>query len=69
MLPDQIEITSHCLLRYWVALALEAGGVRHGYPSATRELNAISGRTLTSRQWLAILEPHYLQRFSPSDLS
>lgn len=67
MSPDSLEITSHCLLRYCVALALEAAGRDHGFQSATEELNGTTGRRLTAQQWLAILEPAYLQQFAPSD--
>ena len=67
MPPESIEITSHCLLRLTTALALEAAGLPHGFPLAALELNQQSGRTLCAQQWLQILEPAYLQRFSPND--
>ena len=67
MLPDQLEITSHCLLRLCVSLALESQGLPHGFPLASEELNQRTGRRLTPQQWLAILEPAYIQRFSPND--
>jgi len=67
LLPEQLEITSHCLLRYCIALALEAAGRDHGFGSAVAELNTLSGRVLTAQQWLVILEPAYLQQFAPSD--
>lgn len=67
MLPESIEITSHCLLRLCTALALEAEGLAHGFPLATLELNQQSGRSFTATQWLQILEPAYVRRFSPND--
>jgi hypothetical protein len=63
---DQLELTAHCLLRLTTALMLEAVGIPHGQPSAAAELNRRTDRTLTSNQWLAILEPHYRRRFSPA---
>jgi len=69
LLPDSLKITSHCLLRLCTALALEAEGLAHGFPLATLELNQQSGRDFTAKQWLQILEPFYVQRFSPNDPS
>lgn len=66
-LPEQLEITSHCLLRLCIALCLEREGLPHGGPCATRELNERTDRQYTAKQWLAILEPHYVKRFSPND--
>lgn len=64
-----MELTSHCLLRLCMALALEAGGIDHGHGSAAAELNRRTGRCYTARHWLTILEPHYLERFSPAEAS
>jgi hypothetical protein len=63
--PEQLELTAHCLLRLCLTLALEAGGVPHGQDSATAELNTATGRQLSARQWLTLLEPAYQQRFDP----
>lgn len=64
--PDRLELSAHCLLRLCLTLALEAAGVPHGQDSATAELNAATGRRLSARQWLALLEPAYQQRFDPA---
>lgn len=63
--PDFIEITSHCLLRYYVALSLEAARIDHCCQRADRELNLKARRIYSAKQWLEILEPHYQKRFSP----
>ena len=60
-----MELTTHCLLRLCVALALEAGGIDHGHGSAQDELNRRTGQRHAARHWLAILEPYYLARFAP----
>ena len=65
--PDAIEITSHCLLRYYVALSLEAARIDHCCDRADRELNLRTRRIYTAKQWLVILEPYYQKRFAPSD--
>ena len=64
---DVLQLTAHCLLRLCIALALEAGGIDHGLPSAAADLNQRAGRRYTARRWLEILEPYYLRRFSPGD--
>lgn len=63
--PDRLELSAHCLLRLSVTLALEAAGVPHGQNSATAELNTATSRRLSARQWIALLEPAYQQRFDP----
>jgi hypothetical protein len=65
--PDTLTLTAHCLLRLYVALSMEAACLDHGQASATAELNALTQRQLQARQWLELLEPHYLGRFSPSE--
>lgn len=67
--PDSIEITSHCLLRYYVALSMEAARLDHCHSRADEELNKISGRMYSPRQWLRILEPYYQKRFCPTSLA
>lgn len=62
-----IEITAHCLLRYYVALSLEAARIDHSHQRADRELNLKAGRVYTAKQWLDILEPYYTRRFSPGE--
>jgi hypothetical protein len=68
-LPDSLEISSHCLLRLTTSLMLEAQGVPHCQPLAVDELNSATGRRLGAREWLAILEPYYRQRFMPGEHS
>ena len=63
-----MELTTHCLLRLCMALALEAGGIDHGHGSAQTELNRRTGRHYTARHWLTILEPYYLARFAPGEV-
>jgi hypothetical protein len=67
LLPESVEITSHCLLRLTTALALEAAGLPHGFPLAAQELNERTSRNFSAREWLEVLEPAYLKRFSPND--
>lgn len=67
MQPESLELTSHCLLRLCTALAIEVAGMPHGFPSAALELNERTSRDYSARQWLQILEPTYVQRFSPND--
>lgn len=67
MPPESLELTSHCLLRLCTTLALEAAGLAHGLPLATLELNERTGRNLSAKQWLQILEPAYVRIFSPND--
>jgi hypothetical protein len=67
MPPDELRLSAHCLLRLTTALILECGDVPHGQPCAADELNARTGRQLSSRQWLEILEPHYRRRFCPGE--
>ena len=64
---ESLELTSHCLLRLCTALAIEVAGLPHGFPPAALELNERTGRDYSARQWLQILEPTYVQRFSPND--
>jgi hypothetical protein len=64
---ESFELTSHCLLRLCTALALEVAGLPHGFPLAAQELNERTERCLCAREWLEILEPAYLKRFSPND--
>lgn len=65
--PDFIEITSHCLLRYYVALSLETARIDHCCQRADRELNLKARRIYSAKQWLEILEPHYQKRFAPTN--
>jgi hypothetical protein len=65
--PDSIEITSHCLLRYYVALSLEAARIDHYCQRADRELNLRTRRIYSAKQWLKILEPYYQKRFAPTN--
>lgn len=67
MPSNELQLTSHCLLRLSTALMLEAVDIPHGLPTATAELNRRTGRNLSSREWLAILEPHYRRRFAPGE--
>lgn len=67
MPPERLEITSHCLLRLVTTLMLEAADIPHGQPCASEELNHRTARQHSSREWLAILEPHYRRRFMPGD--
>lgn len=65
-MADELQISSRCLLRFVTALALEAAGIDHGCQSAVSELNTLTGRQHTAREWLAVLEPVYNRRFSPT---
>ena len=65
LLPDRLELSTHCLLRLCVTLALEAAGVPHGQDSATAELNTATSRRLSARQWITLLEPAYQRHFDP----
>jgi hypothetical protein len=67
MPPNELQLTSHCLLRLSTALMLEVAGVPHGLPSATDELNRRTRRQLSSHEWLRLLEPHYRRRFAPGE--
>jgi hypothetical protein len=67
MSPDELQLTAHCLLRLTTALMLESVDVPHGLPTATEELNTRTGRQLSSREWLHLLEPHYRRRFAPGE--
>lgn len=67
MPSDELQLTSHCLLRLSTALMLEVANVPHGLPTATTELNRRTGRNLSSREWLNILEPYYRRRFAPGE--
>jgi hypothetical protein len=67
MAINELQLTAHCLLRLATALMLESTNVPHGQSRATDELNALTGRRLSSREWLALLEPHYRKRFCPGD--
>lgn len=69
-MADQLQLSGHCLLRLTTALLLEEGGIAIGHgPRAATELNARSGRAYSQRQWIAILEPAYRQRFLFGDPS
>lgn len=68
-LPNSIEISSRCLLRYYIALSMEAARLDHCQARADKELNKISGRMYSAKQWLAIIEPYYLERFCKTGLS
>jgi hypothetical protein len=65
-MPDEIQITAHCLLRLSTALLLEVGGIDHGHSCATDELNRLSGRSLPPKEWLLLLQPLYCARFCPT---
>lgn len=62
---DSLIITTHCLLRLTTALMLESQGLDHALPTATGELNRLTGRSYPAGRWLEILEPYYQARFDP----
>jgi hypothetical protein len=64
---ESLAITAHDLLRMVTALLFEVRGVPHKHDSVTAELNQLTGRHWTARDWLAILEPSYRRRFMPGD--
>lgn len=64
---DNLQLSSHCLLRLVTALMLEAEGIDHGCSSATNELNQRTGRCHSASAWLVLLTPAYRQRFCPGD--
>lgn len=65
-MAEELQLSSHCLLRLVTALALEAAGIDHGCDNAVCELNTLTGRWHTAQEWLAILEPVYNRRFAPT---
>lgn len=57
----EIKLTGPQVLAFYHALRLQVQGIKVSQVSACTHLNRRAKRRWTSRQWLSVIEPYYLE--------